>query len=408
LTIPFLSATVIAWWLKAKGAGKAPPKVPLRRLIWGSALASPMVAFVFQVTDLPDVIVPLWPVPGNSYWFLSTAHLMDIANLCLLLAPLGAGVWLLFRFRGSRNRTISSAEQLLITVSLWTFLVSFWVNPTLGAPRDWDLLSFFGFPLSLWGIYSLCLASTSKLWLYRCLISAFVVVFVTAVPNLLEKNDLDKAAMRLDDILWKDAHYQDDYYQAARCLSWAHILWENAEDQEGAMKYYRRLVNAQPTSYKVWSTLGERHFIRGNRDSAYVHLRRAMALEANDAYLLSLMGTVEVTLGRNDDALAHFRKAYTIEPASRKHSIQLGMFHGLRDAHDSAFHYLKQGLSLPEGDSEKPIVYRSLFNSALAVGQFAVADRALQELARRGIDPSELSQMRLLLQEAIHSSGTKP
>ncbi|MCK4858298.1 MAG: hypothetical protein KAT58_10040 [candidate division Zixibacteria bacterium] len=239
VALPFLAATVVTMvLLKADQQDR-----PLRSLVTKFLILILITSFTGAITSQFagkwQVLVPLWPVAGNPYWFLSLAHLIDMVNLIILIAPFGV-VAAIVGLISSKWRTsrVGMEGTTLAGVSAFAFLAAFWIDPTIGAARDWDLLAVFGFPLSLWGVHSICQRLPKDSARIKYLPAMLIVMLICIIPNLIEKNDLNRAVVRLDTMLWHDAHYQKDYRQAERCLPWGHALSYNVGDMERSVKYF--------------------------------------------------------------------------------------------------------------------------------------------------------------------------
>ncbi|MFZ5979694.1 MAG: hypothetical protein ACOYVF_03600, partial [Candidatus Zixiibacteriota bacterium] len=223
LAVSFLIASILAILIKNE-KNKAFIKKKPGKIYGVITILSFIIALIFQVLNIPDYIVKIWPDANNRYWFFSVAHLVDILNLLLLVAPVGLIVLLFNIISKPDEKEIEHTEYLLILTALLSFLITFWVNPELGAPRDWDLLSLCGFPLTIWGIYRLSRRYPQPMLQMRFLFPFGLLTLILLVPNLYEKNHLSVAAGRLDRMLWDDAHYQTDYKSAERCIYWSYIL----------------------------------------------------------------------------------------------------------------------------------------------------------------------------------------
>ncbi len=115
---------------------------------------------------------PIYPV----YSILSLPHILDIINLLFILAPL---LWLLIPLaRGRAKAVLKSKEGLFLFITALGglgFLVI--IDPTLGMPRDWDLLSASAFGFAL--LVGLSLSEKRKPLLNKFLLSFLVFSLAT-------------------------------------------------------------------------------------------------------------------------------------------------------------------------------------------------------------------------------------
>jgi Flp pilus assembly protein TadD len=299
-------------------------------------------------------------------------------------------------------------QQLLGLLALLASLASFWVDPQLGAPRDWDLLAIPAIPLLLWAAYRFTLRPSPSLSYAYLILPTIVITLVGIVPNLYEKTHADIALSRLDGQLWLAPQYQMDYAKANRCLSWGTTLIERLKRDDLAAKYFHRRLEAEPESPSAWFNLGQIHQTRGSVDSALLCFDKAVQFNPEDPhYLLKLTGalhkkgrfaealpvitkcarvdatnpTVQTNfgitlyrLGREAEALDHFREAFALSRGGAEEAANLGSaYFGLRQD-DSAMIYLARAI---EAGSREPRVHESLILAQLATGRIEAAQATL-------------------------------
>ncbi|MDF1543476.1 MAG: tetratricopeptide repeat protein [bacterium] len=135
-------------------------RIGRRTLIIGSmTLTAGLILLYFYLTRefliLRFAIVPIFEdcFTIDGYTLFSIAHLLDFLNLILILVP---GLPLVTVVVSGLSRK-ASAEQgvrtFLMVLSTSTLISAFLLEPHLGMPRDWDLLSFAGLPLSIAVLY---------------------------------------------------------------------------------------------------------------------------------------------------------------------------------------------------------------------------------------------------------------
>jgi len=326
ITLPFLVVVLLSPALKKYARENSTPGSLVMKINLTALFVSVVTVIIFQLLELPRIFVPLWAQADNLYWFLSGAHLLDMFNQVILVAPLGViGIVIYLISYSSRNHNQSPERALLAILSVMTFLVVFWINPDLGFPRDWDLLSLFGFPLSLWGAFVISRGIPGRPASVTWLTAVIIMTAAVLVPNLIEKTSLQRATAHLDNALWHDAHYQTDYYGGQRCIPWGYILGNNVLDHERAKKYFARYGESGQNNPLALSNLGEAYFYQGNYDSAYVYIKKALELNPDKAILNEHLSKAELALGMKDDALVHAEKALRLNPGSTSALTQLGI-----------------------------------------------------------------------------------
>lgn len=410
--------------------------VTLTRLFVFLILISAAVALIIQLGGFWPIAVPVLPLAGVSYWVLSLHHLLDLFNQLFLVAPLGVAAFVYLLVTGRlRRREMDSGEAILAVASIVTFVAVFWMNADLGAARDWDLLSLVGFPLSLWGGYALLRTATAVQSCTRLLMPVTLIVVVCLTPNVVEKNDVTVATNRLVDMLWHDAHYQQDYQQAARGLPWALTLDHNLGDYDAAERFLRRRVEAEPADFSAWRALGEIWFFdrnvpdsglyylnqaalhapnqadlwrklaevelkMGKKTNALKHAQLAVQLAPADINMQSQLGAALASLGRYRDAIGPLYQAYLLAPDSCEQLVNLGDLYSYLGVHDSAYYYLSRGLTLDCRPELALDGWTSMFTSALALGKITEATQALTRLSHMKVPSAKLRKMQLRLQQA--------
>lgn len=356
----------------------------------------------------------LHPLPQAEYWLFSSLHLSDLANQLLLVAPLLPGSLVLALAMRSGPRKIQPGQHMLAASAAVAFFFTFWIDPALGAPRDWDLLSSFGFPASIAAGHFVLQRATS-LRTVQMIISpaAFMVVFLLA-PNLYEKTDPTRTVERLDRLLWSDPHYQQDYRQAYNCFHWSYQLHGMIHRDDLASKYLHRRINALPTDDRALHMLGEILMSSDSIAAAEQVFRKAWTLkpdhetyrlglvwalqeqgrneeadqllahvqtQTGNAYYQQSLGISLAKQGRYQEALEAFRRADILEPHSLPEKVNLAIvFTQLRQP-DSALSYFSAALHLADRETECSI-REAMVEQYLAAARTAEAKRAFAEFEK--------------------------
>jgi hypothetical protein len=243
--------------------------------------------------------VPLFSQDGYPYSLFSLEHLRDMLNLILHIAPVGAAI-LVSVLISKRFRTgLTTPFGSVLALTAWSaFLVSIWIDPKLGAARDWDLLGWFGFPMSLLGGYLLLTAVPLKTDRIRLSVQATIVTIILLVPQFYEKQRLAVAVARLEPITWEDIHYQPSYQKAFGCIAWGTILFEECGRADLGEKYFRRRVQAEPNHAFGWFNLGVVAFQRGNFETAANLFAKALDLDPGNRQYINSLQSAQTSLFR--------------------------------------------------------------------------------------------------------------
>ena len=438
--LPALAISIVAWWVSPNRHGEFRRRFSFKRANLTLIVLSVVGAIMFQISGLEGPILAVWPNASHGYWAFGLSHLLDIANEIVLVAPMGLIGLVMAGLGREKPNNIGLQENMLISVSLFFFLLAFWINPELGAARDWDLLSFFGIPFSMWGAYSLIKNLPEYARIQGLLIQASVLCLVVLAPNIYEKNDLAIAAERLDNILWEDPHYQSDYRDAYNSYQWSGTLIRHVGEPERAIRHLMRSAQSGRPSSARYAALATAYNRAGVSDSAYLYYREALDLDPGNERILKVLADFELRAkrfdrlqmlagravkanpgsgenhyllsfaysrrGKLDSALAQARVANTLRPNSKPILVQLGTAHGMMNQHDSAYYYISRAFEIAGPQNFRKSDYYALFSGALNTGRLQQARLALTAIER--LQPKEVNEnnyLHKLLREAIERTG---
>ncbi len=399
LFLPTLLVIALILLLLRRGSPDVSPRLSfglsMARISLAIVVCSIVAGLFFSIVSTGFSFVPVWAKPNNLYWVFSLAHIADLLNLVFLTAPLVLVtlVFVSFDLKGGGKEPLSLGEKLLGTCVLSLFLVTFWLDPGLGALRDWDLLSFFGFPACVFGGALLLKRFPGKTPQALVTALSLCTVLVVPLPHVAERTDGEKALLRLDPMVWEDAHYQPSYDSAHVALPWAALIQTFTKHSGLADKYLWRNLSVDPESDICWFNLGEIELRRGHLDSAVVALEKAYRITpGSDNYLalyaealeekgeherlrpllpqlatlqtenpkaLGFAGRVLALEGRSSDALPILRKAYLQRPWEYVLCRNMGLIHYNLNQYDSAALYFQKALPMAP-KTEQSIAFQSL------------------------------------------------
>jgi tetratricopeptide (TPR) repeat protein len=268
-------------WLLAWSAARKRKPALGGRLAFALGAATVVVAVAAGVSPAIGrfYLPPLGPADG--YHVFSAAHLLDVANEVILLCP----AWLLFAVLIARRRRLGRREASgsdggalayagMLAVPAWTFLFIF--RPELGMARDWDLFAFTIFGLAAPGLIAFSGYATRPHRYGRSavIVSAAVVLSAAMVFSWVGVNaDTERSVARYQAILDYDrtnpgyayevlARHFEDEFQFSREMEALRLAYDTShnprymlkmgralydhDDKAGAMKWYRRYVEAKP------------------------------------------------------------------------------------------------------------------------------------------------------------------
>jgi tetratricopeptide (TPR) repeat protein len=401
-------------------------------LSWGLLLCSLAAGTAFSLFRVELSFVNVWTWSENPYWAFSPVHLTDMLNLVFLVSPLVLTTLLLALADRNRDRDqgLDMGQKFLGVCVLSLFLVSFWLDPVLGALRDWDLLAFFGFPASIFA--GVVLLKRFPGDIAQSLITSLSLCLFLLVPaaHIVQRTDGDRELTRIDPMIWEDAHYQTSYYTAHNTIPWAATIQTFTAHPELADKYLRRKIAVEPTSAMAWYNLGEIQLMRQHFDSAVTVLDTAYlldpgnpviltryaealqssgrqeklnellpllaALESDNPEALAIAGIVLAETGRVTDALPLFRQAFLLRPWEYPNCANLAMAFYQLEQYDSTVVYFQMAIPIMPL-SEWPAAYRAIIQSEIRVGRFDDARETLSEFEKQCPGEPDLEKIRSLL-----------
>ena len=380
-------------------------------------------------------LLPVLPSGEHSYWVLSLDHLIDQANALLLAAPLGLAAIASSFTRSTHQRKCSDDERTVLLCLLPLFWASFWLDPVLGASRDWDLLTMYALPLAVIGAVRLSQTSLPSQTAWSCTgqLTGFIFAIAYIATAVFVVQRPDKSLVMLDNQMWTDPHYQVDYQQAKRSGIWGALLVDHSSKPELGLRHLQRAVKANPSDHQVLYNIGVVFYRKPLYDSATSYFRRAVALSPDDqkyrtwlSNSLDLSGrpaealqvlTVTSNTGaeraefhrtkgilfakqkRFQDALSEFRFAHRLAPMNIEENVNLAMVHDESDRIDSAEYYYRRSLSMSSGEM-RCFVRSNLLGMLIKQRDFRRAAPELQIYRKECPTASDIRQFETAIQNS--------
>lgn len=419
ISLPFLLVALLSVLWKNDGCNRLVWRFKLGYIYILAIIVAPVFVYILETYGPDFVFVSLWPHGENDYWFLSVHHIVDLINHALLVAPVGL-VLALFSFR---IKTIDSASGILVLAFFLNFLIAFWFDPLVGLPRDWDLLSGYGIPLSILGCYLFIRLFQKNKIPSPLLLPVSIIFLAFIIPNLVEKNSPVRAAERVDGWLYNDLHYAP--HQTKRIVAWTDILRHEIGREDLAKKYYQRQMESNMASYRAWFNMGElclnqqkfdssviyyRQAInlkpdhamswcqlaraeenRGNLNESMSCIRRAAALDSTSDLIETTYGVILMRSGNFSEAMLHLGRAYRLNPESPAANMYSGIGHYYYKNYDSALYFLNASNRFEPG---KARVLELLIQIKLELNDFKAAADYLEEYSRAHPDSPKLEAFR--------------
>jgi len=275
-------------------------------LVIGALAAGTIAFFYLYQTRLTFEIMFLPPFVGRphypSYAVFSPEHLIDIANLLLVVAPgllvLVAGAkWAVFR------RRFDLFDQVLLMTGACSLVFLLIVDPRLGIGRDWDLLAFTIIPWLL----LLCRHQQST-WENR---PSFVVAYtlllmITTGAYATSNLHRPAAEMRYAALL--------ENYGAKNRAGW--VILANYYRDRGQTAKHNRIAERMRTVFPQDALLEQAYAAleSGRLATAYRLADSLYRLDRFNADYLQILGNTEGKRGDFRRAVVLYEQAISLKP----------------------------------------------------------------------------------------------
>lgn len=384
-------------------------------LALGAALVATLIGVAYFISErsffFQTALVPLAPTrfTVEGYTFFSAAHLLDLANLALILCP-----WVLLAlsafFWPALRQTLSQEKpRFLLIMSLCAVGAVMIFDPKVGMPRDWDLFCFAGVPLSaLWYLTLLDSGLDRRLSLPGAALSLTLalLVLVPRVAELvspkkgLERFEsyltLDKTKNRTGIQLLQDFHlshgdsalaleiasrYRTEFPEVA--ISLKSMELKKAGNLDSALQLNRRAIEMNPIFGPAYSNLGQAYAIKKNYDSAMLYLRIAEGLNPYNPRILEALGYVRHQTGDIQGAFEAWSSAILYDSSVLKTYLNLITVSKELGYTDRYHYYLER---VTRRDDAPKGAYTKLAESYIELQQFDSARSALQRGLEAGLE----------------------
>jgi len=328
-------------------------------------------------TDLSEMLLPLYS-PGE-YSIISMAHIIDIANEILLIAPIIVIAVLLFiRYRLSKTKDETEEPKesnelkeltkkfkyffaLLLVPSILFILI---FDPKLGMARDWDL---FSTPMAIVGLVVILLAVTGKYFVALSKYSKTILVYgsivfvsVWIIMNSSEPKQLTRAEKLLT-ISDKNRSYSIELL--------GHYYWQVIDDKEKALELFYQ-IDEISRSARICQKITQLEYKLGNYFKAIKSAH--MGIEKNDKMidLYILCGASYQKLKQPVKALELLHQARRLDPKRYNTYSYIGNTYIQMDSLDQALMAHKMSIRL------KPDEATCYFNTAFVYIETKMFDSA--------------------------------
>ncbi|MFH1373451.1 MAG: tetratricopeptide repeat protein [bacterium] len=372
-------------------------------------------SYLFFTFALLPLVPDQFTVEGD--WLFSLKHFIDLGNLVMLLIP-GLpvlAVSLLVLPSGGRWRR--SEYRFLGIAVLGTLIGVAVFNPGIGMPRNWDLFSIVGVPLTILAYFTV-LDQRHRLSFVRPAVAMAILLGILSLAPRVASQTMPRYAiahfknyLQLDRIRNRNAwQLLTDYYQqigdttaAARVTSDKQALFPEIALNDRARELFSRGQHVQamaladqalqhnPLLYDGYYNLGSCCLRLGMTDSALVLFQIANGLNPYHAPTLAMMGTVHSTKSEYHKAEKNFLQAWQCDNTDKNALIGLVWVYEQLQDYDRSLQFLTRLYRFRQVPHH---IFRETGDSYVVAGAFQQAARAYIYAVDRGLDPAYVDSMR--------------
>jgi hypothetical protein len=281
----------------------------------------------------------------DDYAIFSGAHLLDTANLMFLLVPslllLVTSLVVIPRQQHSRDQVSPSRVLLLFTFAC-SFSAVFILDPKLGMPRDWDLLSFASIPLLMWLLIEIMSHRSGSIFVTRVIVMALTLNVIVLFSRAFTWANSEIGAKQYHAYLLLD--------RSRNRTGWRHLIEvyrsvgdlraANQSNQEWAERFpeykildsanelgrtqrmveaeakYHEIMRLNPMFAPAYANLGLLFYLREMPDTAAYYLEIADALQPHNSKIMSNFARALEAAGDVDRAMQVRRDSAKFVPDS--------------------------------------------------------------------------------------------
>ncbi|MFH1373761.1 MAG: tetratricopeptide repeat protein [bacterium] len=352
----------------------------------------------------------------ESDWLFSGKHLVDIANLCLILLPGLPVLVTALVLTPAREWFARPEHRFLLVLSLSTMGAVFVLNPGIGMPRNWDLFSVVGVPLAVFYYHYALTSNRDSRVALSVVVPAIALGLLVLGPRVAAQT-VDRIGLaHFEDYLIMDMirnrnarrllvnyHEQQGNHAAARKeedrieadfpevrLSRQGRRLVSQGRYTEAMAYFQQTLAHNPLSYDAHTNLGVCYLKQGNLDSALVMTRIADGLNPYNASTMNNLATIYMRLQQDERAEILFLKTLVIDSNEHNALAGLASICVRRGEFDRSLEYVTRIFT---GSAVAYDYFRQAGDAYLERQAYYHAARAYEYAVKKGLDPGYVMGM---------------
>ncbi len=387
-----------------------------RKRIWGLAAGMLVLGAVFlwYVLETKPGLIRIFVLPieqkhAPGYTLFSSAHLIDILNESLLVSPVGI-LLLLIPLLLSKNKSDfrESPAVFLLMVTVPQLFFHFFLDPGLGAARDWDLFSALSLGYTVLGLW-LFLKRIAKFSAFRYIATILIFTsFASTLPWVAVNTSETKSVQRFRNILDLDPkRSRSGHFFLSQYFGERGLTGEMEREHQKQREIFPELVLLEE---------GIKYFNEGKIDQATGLFKQARQVNPYSPDVHFFLGKAYYSQGALDLAEEEYRKTVELKPEYVQAHINLAKIFILQKSWKKALEQyqrvLKLGLKDPDiyCDMGEICLYQNQLDKALDYFEKAaeMQDDFVRAHLGRGACFYELNQVDQAIAEYQKAIRLKP
>ncbi len=396
-------------------------QIKTKRLVTAALFVAAMLTYYYLQTNRLFFMFAFLPIFPDRFTvdhdtLLSFKHIADIFNLLILLLPgffvLATAVLSTGALRGKFK-----AEYNFLIILLLSGLAAVSVfNPGIGMPRNWDLFSILGGPLSVLFFYTVLDRVKAPMSSHAALL-AIALGLALLVPRVISQKTPEIAIahfrnyMELDRVRNRNARkLLIDHYRAAgdsisadeETKRWkqdfpeitlnntVRRLIDQGKYREAIM-ISRRCLEYNPLYFDAYFNIGGCYYSLSMTDSALFYLELSDGINPYNTNTLSMIGAVYLEVGQYEKAEQYFMNSMEIDSTTENALSGLVYVYLQQNRFEQIPLYLNK---LHELSSTPAHLFQAIGDLLLQQRSFELATSAYDFAVDRGLDPAYIDSLK--------------
>jgi tetratricopeptide (TPR) repeat protein len=195
-----------------------------------------------------ELTIPMIANEATRYTVFSLDHLIDYLNVLIIVGP-AIPIIALIAMISPKRAKMPAQFKFLAYASIPALAIGFLIDPMMGAMRDWDLLSFFALPLTLFGLAAVFFVCKQVRMVLAVLIPILILNIVHLGGFVITNYDRDNAIDNILRIARNDPHYSAEYHNGKRTIRFCSILNNIYHRNHEALELMERISDAPDVDY---------------------------------------------------------------------------------------------------------------------------------------------------------------